>query len=67
MGGSRLLSIEDGKLRFYDLPGSYSSNRVKTVLQTTDGALWVGMVNGLERLEGESSNACRRLKALCVP
>jgi len=53
VGGSRLLSIEDGKLHFYDLPGSYSSNRVKTVLQTTDGALWVGTVNGLERLEGE--------------
>jgi len=51
VGGSRLLSIEDGKLHFYDLPGSYSSNRVKTVLQTADGSVWVGMVNGLERLE----------------
>jgi ligand-binding sensor domain-containing protein/signal transduction histidine kinase len=51
VGGSRLLSIEETKLHFYDLPGSYSSNRVKTVLQTTDGAVWVGTVNGLERLE----------------
>jgi ligand-binding sensor domain-containing protein/signal transduction histidine kinase len=53
VGGSRLLSITDGKQLFYGLPGSYSSNRVKTVLQTTDGTVWVGTVSGLERLSGQ--------------
>ena len=53
VGGSRLLSITDGQQLFYGLPGSYSSNRVKTVLQTTDGTVWVGTVSGLERLSGQ--------------
>jgi ligand-binding sensor domain-containing protein/signal transduction histidine kinase len=50
VGGSRLLAIEGGRMHFYDLPGSYSSNRVKTILETTDGTIWVGTVGGLERL-----------------
>jgi ligand-binding sensor domain-containing protein/signal transduction histidine kinase len=50
VGGSRLLSIEGGRTHFYDLPGSYSSNRVKTILQTADGTVWVGTVGGLQRL-----------------
>ena len=53
IGGSRLLSITDGRQVFYGLPGRYSSNRVKTVLQTTDGTVWVGTVSGLERMSGE--------------
>ena len=53
VGGSRLLSIENGRQRFYTLPGSYSSNRVKSILESQDGSLWVGMVNGLERLAGD--------------
>jgi ligand-binding sensor domain-containing protein/signal transduction histidine kinase len=52
VGGSRLLSIEDDQMHFYHLPGSYSSNRVKTVLETVDGTVWVGTVSGLERLIG---------------
>jgi signal transduction histidine kinase/ligand-binding sensor domain-containing protein len=52
VGGSRLLSITDGQQLFYGLPGNYSSNRVKTVLQTKDGTVWVGTVGGLERLAG---------------
>ena len=53
VGGSRLLSIENGHQRFYTLPGSYSSNRVKSILASEDGSLWVGMVAGLERLVGD--------------
>jgi ligand-binding sensor domain-containing protein/signal transduction histidine kinase len=53
VGGSRLLSITQGKQLFYGLPGSYSSNRVKTVLETKDGTVWVGTVSGLERLSGQ--------------
>jgi ligand-binding sensor domain-containing protein/signal transduction histidine kinase len=50
VGGSRLLAIEAGQVHFYSLPGSYSSNRVKTILQSSDGSIWVGTVGGLERL-----------------
>ena len=46
VGGSRLLSIENGHQRFYTLPGSYSSNRVKSILESKDGNLWVGIVDG---------------------
>jgi ligand-binding sensor domain-containing protein/signal transduction histidine kinase len=53
IGGSRLLSIKDGRQIFYGLPGRYSSNRVKTVLDTKDGTVWVGTVSGLERLSGQ--------------
>jgi ligand-binding sensor domain-containing protein/signal transduction histidine kinase len=53
IGGSRLLSITDGRQLFYGLPGRYSSNRVKTVFETKDGTVWVGTVSGLERLAGE--------------
>jgi signal transduction histidine kinase/ligand-binding sensor domain-containing protein len=53
IGGSRLLSITDGRPLFYGLPGRYSSNRVKTVLETKDGTVWVGTVSGLERLVGQ--------------
>jgi ligand-binding sensor domain-containing protein/signal transduction histidine kinase len=54
VGGSRLLSIENGQQHFYALPGSYSSNRVKSILQTADGTVWVGTVGGLERLVDSS-------------
>jgi signal transduction histidine kinase/ligand-binding sensor domain-containing protein len=53
IGGSRLLSITDGRRLFYGLPGRYSSNRVKTVLETKDSTVWVGTVSGLERLVGQ--------------
>ncbi len=50
VGGSRLLAIDQGRVEFFTLPGTYSSNRVKTILQTADGTVWVGTVGGLERL-----------------
>ena len=53
VGGSRLLSVENGRQRFYQLPGSYSSNRIKSLLETEDGTFWVGTVNGLERIVGD--------------
>ena len=50
VGGSRLLRIANGQIRYFSLPGSYSSNRVKAILQTADGTVWVGTVGGLERM-----------------
>jgi ligand-binding sensor domain-containing protein/signal transduction histidine kinase len=52
-GGSALVAIEpDGKARAFTLPGAYSENRVKKILQTADGTVWVGTVGGLSRLHG---------------
>jgi ligand-binding sensor domain-containing protein/signal transduction histidine kinase len=52
VGGSRLIAIEpDGSNRQFSLPGAYSENRVKKILQTTDGTVWVGTVGGLQSLE----------------
>ena len=51
VGGSQLVVIDHGTVRSEKLPGAYSQNRVKSILQTTDGAVWVGTVGGLNRLE----------------
>ena len=49
-GGSKLLCIENGRAREYTLPGEASQNRVKSILQTADGTIWVGTVSGLNRM-----------------
>jgi signal transduction histidine kinase/ligand-binding sensor domain-containing protein len=57
VGGSRLIAIDppghapSGHAQDYPLPGAYSQNRVKRILQTSDGTVWVGTVGGLQRLE----------------
>jgi ligand-binding sensor domain-containing protein/signal transduction histidine kinase len=51
VGGSRLYSIEpDGRTTQYALPGTYSENQVRTMLQTTDGIMWVGTMGGLQQM-----------------
>lgn len=52
VGGSRLLRFEGDKVQEFKLPGAYSQNRVKSILQTKDGTIWVGTVGGLQRLIG---------------
>lgn len=50
-GGSRLIVLSpEGTATVQTLPGTYSNNRVKKILQTADGAVWVGTVGGLQRL-----------------
>jgi signal transduction histidine kinase/ligand-binding sensor domain-containing protein len=51
VGGSQLLRISpSGAVKIYPLPGLYSKNRVKRILQASDGTIWVGTVGGLQRL-----------------
>jgi len=51
VGGSRLMTIDAaGREQDYALPGAYSANRVKRILQTADGTVWVGTVGGLQCL-----------------
>lgn len=49
IGGSGLLSQRNGVWKQWSLPGERSRNRVKSLLATADGALWVGTVSGLYR------------------
>ncbi len=50
IGGSRIYSLKDGQSREYSLPGNDSKNKVKSLLQTADGVIWVGTVGGLYRM-----------------
>ena len=49
-GGSKLLSISGDSATEYSLRGEESQNRVKSILQTKDGTIWVGTVSGLNRM-----------------
>ncbi len=50
-GGSRLLALSPTETaREFPLPGVYSENRVKKILEASDRAIWVGTVGGLDRL-----------------
>ncbi len=63
IGGSKVLVLglpEDGSTispqwTEYTLPGAYSENRVKSIVQTRDGDIWVGTVGGLDHLAMEGS------------
>ncbi len=49
-GGSKLLCLQGESVREYTLSGEASQNRVKSILQTQDGSIWVGTVSGLNRM-----------------
>ena len=50
VGGSKLLCLNNGTVTEYNLRNEASQNRVKSILQTRDGTIWVGTVTGLNRL-----------------
>jgi ligand-binding sensor domain-containing protein/signal transduction histidine kinase len=56
VGGSRLMRFHGDQAREYTLRGEASQNRVKSILRTRDGTVWVGTVSGLNRmLKGRDS------------
>jgi len=50
VGGSRLLRLTGKTASEFVLRGEASQNRVKSIVQTHDGAIWVGTVSGLNRM-----------------
>jgi ligand-binding sensor domain-containing protein/signal transduction histidine kinase len=52
VGGSRLVTIQGGKCKEFVLEGYPSATRVKAILETKDGTIWVGTVSGLQRPRG---------------
>src|ERR1039457_7189513 len=60
VGGSSLLMLDGGRTVEYPLEGG-SSARVKSILQTRGGVLWVGTVSGLERLNPDGTGRFNRM------
>ena len=56
VGGSKLIRLSGNEVTEYTMRGEASQNRVKSILQTQDGTMWVGTVSGLNRMApgGES-------------
>jgi ligand-binding sensor domain-containing protein/signal transduction histidine kinase len=55
-GGSRLLCLDGDSAREYHLQGEGSQNRVKSIIQTRDGTLWVGTIGGLHKMRPTSDS-----------
>ncbi len=55
-GAAEMYSIQNGHSKRYALQGSDSQNRVKSVLETDDGSIWVGTVAGLHRMQPGHNN-----------
>ncbi len=49
-GAAKLYAILRGQPKEYSLNGTDSQNRVKSILKTEDGSIWVGTVSGLHRM-----------------
>jgi ligand-binding sensor domain-containing protein/signal transduction histidine kinase len=55
-GAAQMYAIENGSSKEYALFGSDSRNRVKSILETADGSVWVGTVSGLHRMRPGSGS-----------
>jgi ligand-binding sensor domain-containing protein/signal transduction histidine kinase len=49
VGGSRLVRLLGNSAVEYHLEGEASQSRVKSIVETTDGSIWVGTVSALHR------------------
>ncbi len=49
-GGSRLIRFNGTTVTEFKMRGEASQNRVKSIVQTQDGTIWVGTVSGLNRM-----------------
>jgi ligand-binding sensor domain-containing protein/signal transduction histidine kinase len=56
VGGSKLFCFSGNTSQEYRLAGEGSQNRVKSITQTRDGAIWVGTIGGLYRMAPQSSS-----------
>jgi ligand-binding sensor domain-containing protein/signal transduction histidine kinase len=50
VGGSNLIKLKGNTVAEYKLSGEASQNRVKSIVETQDGAIWVGTVSGLNKM-----------------
>ena len=57
VGGSRLVMIRGDHCKEFRLEGYPSATRVKSILETSDGTLWIGTVSGLQRRRASAEDA----------
>ncbi|MGB2624353.1 MAG: two-component regulator propeller domain-containing protein [Candidatus Acidiferrum sp.] len=57
VGGSKLVRIQGKDCRVFRLEGYPSATRVKSILETRDGTLWIGTVSGLQRRPASADDA----------
>jgi ligand-binding sensor domain-containing protein/signal transduction histidine kinase len=50
VGGSKFLCLNGNTAFEYRLGGEASQNRVKSIIETGDGTVWVGTVSGLQKM-----------------
>src|SRR6201996_2689756 len=62
VGGSALLVFDRDHVSVQQLPGRDSENRVKSMVETEDGTIWVGTVGGLNRLVRGKFKPVRQVK-----
>ncbi|MGA7339164.1 MAG: two-component regulator propeller domain-containing protein [Terracidiphilus sp.] len=62
-GGSKLLCLQGNRAVEYTLGGEASQNRVKSIVQTADGSIWVGTISGLNRM-APGRNAFERVQGV---
>ena len=71
-GAARLYALINGQPREFKLDGTDSQNRVKSILESEDGSIWVGTVSGLHRLRPGSEHfervagAWGTIRSLCA-
>ena len=56
VGGSKLVRLRGKEVTIYTFRGEASQNRVKSIVQTRDGSVWVGTVSGLYRMTPGRAN-----------
>jgi ligand-binding sensor domain-containing protein len=57
VGGSGLLILNGDDVTYYTSSETQADNSIRTIRQTADGAIWIGTISGLRRLEnGISGN-----------
>src|SRR5262249_29909448 len=65
VGGRGLLILRGRETTYYTSDESHADNSIRTIRQTADGALWIGTISGLRRLDhGVKGNPFRTSKIL---
>jgi ligand-binding sensor domain-containing protein/two-component sensor histidine kinase len=51
VGGRGLLVLRGQEVNYYTSNGSMADNSIRTIRQTADGAIWIGSISGLRKLD----------------
>ena len=55
VGGMGLLVLRGQEVNYYTSNESLADNSVRTIRQTADGAIWIGSISGLHKLDRGST------------